>query len=321
MKSLPLKKERNRIVPLLCAPCLALALLSGTLSAPATAQTPSTAPDTPATMNTQTNMKSMLFASGKQNPIPWLCYYGWDRGILKLPEYKLLILEADGLGPLTKKDKAGRLCIAYMSIGEISESRWFWPLVQGKPWLLEKNTDWTDARKIDPRSQEWSDLLVTKIAPALLAAGYDGFMLDNVDTGEYLERKDPAAYAGAKEAIVGIIQRLRQTYPEAVIIANSGLETIADTARSLDAVICEGTYSRWIANANGSFSYTEISLQDKAWLRPKLLRLQGAGLPILALEYVDTKDAAAKQRVSEAVKKAGYHPYMAERSLMELPQE
>lgn len=269
----------------------------------------------------QKNIKSRLFGADEPRGIAWLCYYGPDRNVLALPDYQLLVLEADALGPLAEEDKAGRLCVAYLSIGEISQSRWFWPLVQDKPWLLEENPDWPGARRIDPRSREWSDLLVNTIAPALLAAGYDGFMLDNVDIGEFLETRDPATYAGARDAVADIIRRLRHAYPQVVIIANGGLETAADTAECLDAVVSESTFSRWIANEDGSFSYADVSPQDRAWLRPRLLRIRGAGVPVLALEYVDPEDEAARQRVREAARKAGYHPYIAERHLMRFPSE
>lgn len=260
-----------------------------------------------------------LFGSETPRPVSWLCYYGHDRAVLALPGYDLLILEADALGPLAGDDKGRRLCVAYLSIGEISPNRWYWPLVRDKPWLLEENPDWPGARRIDPRSPEWSDLLVNTIAPALLAAGYDGFMLDNADIGEYLENRDPVACAGAREAVAAVIRRLRHRYPHAVLIANGALETAAESADSLDAVVVESTVSRWRPNEDGSFSYEEISPQDRAWLRPRLLRLRGEGIPVLALEYVAPDDAAMRQRVREAAQGAGHHPCLAERELMRLP--
>lgn len=258
-------------------------------------------------------------AHGSPQHISWLCYYGTDRKVLSLLDYTLFILEADALGPLTHEDKAGRVCLAYMSLGEIVQSRWFWPQVQDKAWLLEENTDWAGAHRLDPRSSEWAELLIHQVAPALLAAGYDGFLLDNVDIGEYLENTDPERYEGARMAVAEIIRRLHETYPDAVLIANGGLSTAAEVADCLSAVVSESTLSAWVANEDGAFSYAEISPQSKAWLRPRLLRLQGAGIPILALEYVDPHDAEAQQRVREAVKKAGHHPYIAERSLMHFP--
>lgn len=264
------------------------------------------------------------FVSGDNNfdapvAIPWLCYYGSDRNILSLPGYKLLVLEADALGSLKNEEKGERVCVAYMSIGEVSKSRWFWPMVQDKAWLLEDNPDWPGALRVDPRSDEWRDLLVNTIAPAFLAAGYDGFMLDNVDTGEYLENLEPAAYSGATDAAADIIRSLREKYPDAVIIANGGFDTLAEVSENLDAVICESAFSKWLVNEDGSISYVEISPQDKAWLRPRLLRLSGSGIPILSLDYVDPDDADASQRVGMAAIKAGYHPYMAERDLTGFP--
>lgn len=317
----PVRTGCDRESPFPRALCLVLAFWLSAFSAPAAARNHHTRPGALVAETMQKNFPAGLPGPDAPRSIAWLCYYGSDREVLALPAYHLLILEADALGPLTGEDRNNRACVAYMSIGEISRNRWFWPLVQDKLWLLEENAEWPDSRRIDPRSREWSDLLVHTIAPALLAAGYDGFMLDNVDIGEYLENRDPDAYAGAKDAVAALIRRLRQAYPEAVIIANGGLETAADVADCLDAVVCESVFSRWRANEDGSFSYAEVSSQDRAWLRPRLLRLRGAGIPVLDLEYVDPEDATARQRVSEAAKKAGYHPYLAERSLMLFPSE
>ena len=299
--------------------CGILAVAANAFSASGTGEVSPDAHEALETPYMQKNLYSRLFGSEEPRHITWLCYYGQDREVLALSGYDLLILEADALGPVTKEDKGDRMCLAYMSIGEISQSRWFWPLVRDKPWLLEENPDWPDARRIDPRSPEWSDLLVDTIAPALLAAGYDGFLLDNADIGEYLENWDPAAYAGSRDAVANIIRRLRRRFPEAALIANGALETAADTADCLDAVVCESTVSRWRTNEDGSVFYEQISPQDRAWLRPRLLRLRGAGLPVLALEYVAPDDAVTRQRVREAVQHAGDHPYMAERQLMRLP--
>lgn len=297
--------------------CVVFAFLLCKFSTHAHAQSDHTGVNMPTSLQNRSVLVAPTHTSPKN--ISWLCYYGADRSVLSLPNYTLLILEANALGPLTQKEKAGRVCIAYMSIGEIVQSRWFWPDVQDKTWLLEENPDWTGARRIDPRSSEWADLLVHKVAPALLAAGYDGFLLDNVDVGEYLENTDPVRYEGASMAVAEIIHRLRTSYPDAVIIANGGLSTAAEVTGCLSAVMCESTFSTWVSNEDGTFSYAEISPQSKAWLRPRLLRIRGADIPILALEYVNPHNTEEQQRVREAVKKAGHHPYIAERSLMQLP--
>lgn len=263
---------------------------------------------------------SRLVESGDWRDFRWLCYYGANREVLDLPGYGLMVLEADALGPLTEKNEGAGPRIAYMSIGEVSQSRWFWPFVENKPWLLDPDPSWPGARRVDPRSDEWSDLLVNTVAPRLLAAGYDGLMLDNVDMGEYLESRDPQKFAGAREAVVNIIRRLRQTYPEAVIVANGALETAADTADSLDAVVCESFFSRWRIAKGGTTIYEPVPPEDQAWLKPGLARLQAVGLPILTLDYVGPGARVARQRIMDAAKKAGYFPYIGERTLMSFPR-
>ncbi len=265
--------------------------------------------------------KSPFLAKAAQSVkgLSWLCYYGPDREVLKLPGYQLLILEADALGPLSAKDKNGRKCLAYLGIGEIVESRWFWPELSDKPWLLEANPAWPGSRRVDPRSSEWAEILLDKIAPALLAAGYDGFLLDNTDIGEYLENLDPERFAGANQAVVAIIRALRKKFPKALIVANGGLSTACEAADSLDAVMRESTVSAWTANDDGTFSYADLSTQGQAWLRPRLMRVRACGLPVLALEYADPEKPDEHRRISEIVRKAGHHPYIAERSLMHYP--
>ncbi|MCL2000365.1 MAG: endo alpha-1,4 polygalactosaminidase [Planctomycetes bacterium] len=251
--------------------------------------------------------------------MPWLCYYGPDRRVLDVEGYQLLILEAEAVGDLSPDDKKGRLCVAYMSVGEAERNRWFWPDLKNKSWVLEINPEWPDSHLVDVRSPEWQDLLVDVVAENLIQAGYDGFILDNVDTAEELLRRDPALYAGADEAMSDLIRRLRKKYPDAVIIANGGLSIVPGVADSVDAMMYEGTVSTWRRLKDGSFGYQDISANTRAWLRPRLLRVKAAGLPILALEYADPDDPAEMKRVWDAVAAAGNNPFISTRALYSFP--
>lgn len=184
--------------------CLAFTLLLSAYSTHAAGLGDNRTSEGAVQVDTRNNSRIRISDGDASQGIKWLCYYGSNRGVLDLHAYQLLVLEADALGPITNENRANRVCVAYMSMGEISQNRWFWPLVQDKPWVLGENPDWPDSHRIDPRSAEWSDMLINTIAPMLMAAGYDGFMLDNVDIGEYLENTNPEKYAGAKDAAAGI---------------------------------------------------------------------------------------------------------------------
>ncbi len=250
---------------------------------------------------------------------PWLCYYGDDRRVLDVPGYDLLILESEAIGDLGPEDKKGRMCVGYMSVGEAERNRWFYPDIKDKPWVLDVNPDWPDSRLVDPRSDEWKTLVVDFIAASIIDAGYDGFILDNVDTAEALLSRDAALYAGADEAMAGILKALRETYPDAVIIANGGLSVVPLAYGSVDAVMYEGTVSSWKTLPDGAYGYGEIEPRNKAWQRPRLLRLKAAGLPILALEYADPNDPDEIRRVQDAARKAGNNPFVSVRALDAFP--
>ncbi len=249
----------------------------------------------------------------------WLCYYGGDRRVLDVEGYDLLILESEAVGDLSPEDKKGRLCVGYMSVGEAERNRWFYPDVKDKSWVLDANPEWPDSRLVDPRSDEWRDLIVNYVAAGIRDAGYDGFILDNVDTPEELLRRDPELYRGADEAMAGILRALREAYPDAVIIANGGLGIVPLAAEAVDAVMYEGTFSSWRRQEGGDFGYGEISPQNKAWQRPRLLRVKAKGLPILALEYVEAGNADEERRVRDAVIRAGNSPYVSQRDLDTFP--
>ncbi|MDR1535595.1 MAG: endo alpha-1,4 polygalactosaminidase [Planctomycetota bacterium] len=249
----------------------------------------------------------------------WLCYYGGDRRVLEVPGLDLLILESEAIGDLSPEDRKGRLCVAYMSIGEAEANRWYWPDIKDKPWVLDPNPDWPDSRRVDVRSGEWQDLLVEMIAPTMIEAGYDGFILDNVDNGEILLEMDADLFKGADDATVSLIERLRRTFPEAVIIANNGLGIVPRVADQVDAMMYEGTVHTWKARPDGSYSYGEVSPKIRNWLRPRLLRIKNAGVPILALEYLEPGDDETYRKVWEAVVKAGNSPYLSVRDLDVFP--
>ena len=249
----------------------------------------------------------------------WLCYYGDDRRVLDVEGYELLILESESIGDLFDADKKGRICVGYMSVGEAERNRWFYPDIKNKPWVLDVNPEWPDSRLVDPRSEEWRDLVVNYIAAGIVDAGYDGFILDNVDTAEELLRRDPELYQGADDAMASILKALRETYPDKTIIANGGLSIVPLAFDSVDAVMYEGTYSSWKRLEDNTFIYAEISPKNKTWQRPRLLRIKAAGLPILALEYADPADPDGIRRVRDAVVKAGNNPYVSQRALDTFP--
>lgn len=100
----------------------------------------------------------------------------------------------DELSSLKLKNNGGaRLVIAYMSIGEAEDYRYYWRSgwAKDKPsWLADENPDWEGNYKVRYWEKEWQDIIYgndDSYLGKILHAGFDGVYLDIIDAFEYFE--------------------------------------------------------------------------------------------------------------------------------------
>lgn len=103
-------------------------------------------------------------------------------------------LSSTEIADLRKKLNGGsRLLIAYMSIGEAEEYRYYWQSSwkKGNPgWIKKENPDWPGNYKVRYWDSEWQDLLFGShdaYLDRILQAGFDGVYLDIIDAFEFFE--------------------------------------------------------------------------------------------------------------------------------------
>ena len=103
-------------------------------------------------------------------------------------------LSADEVATLKVKTNGGiRLVIAYMSIGEAEDYRYYWQAgwqPHNPSWLSEENPDWPGNYKVHYWDQNWQSIIYGNDASYLkkiLDAGFDGAYLDIIDAFEYFE--------------------------------------------------------------------------------------------------------------------------------------
>jgi len=90
----------------------------------------------------------------------------------------------------TKKNGGHRLVIAYMSIGEAEDYRYYWQASwRRKPpaWLAEQNPHWRGNYKVRYWYPEWQNIILGYLQK-ILDSGFDGTYLDIIDAFEYFER-------------------------------------------------------------------------------------------------------------------------------------
>jgi len=93
----------------------------------------------------------------------------------------------------TKKDGGRRLIIAYMSIGEAEDYRFYWqiPWAMTPPeWLGAENPNWAGNYKVNYWNPDWQRIIfgnTNAYLDRILASQFDGVYLDIIDAFEYFE--------------------------------------------------------------------------------------------------------------------------------------
>ncbi|MEJ5362058.1 MAG: endo alpha-1,4 polygalactosaminidase [Spirochaetota bacterium] len=108
------------------------------------------------------------------------------------------LLTRDDIAALQKKpDGARRLVIAYMSVGEAEDYRYYWKEEwrKNKPAFLEKeNPDWKGNYKVRYWDAQWHEILygagdtkkfINSYLGKIVCAGFDGVYLDVLDAAMY----------------------------------------------------------------------------------------------------------------------------------------
>ena len=206
--------------------------------------------------------------------------------------------------------------LAYVSVGEADPRRPYWSEVRGQPFLVEPNPEWPDNLRVDIRDTRWQEVLMCEEVAGLMQRGFDGLMLDTVDTVPYLETKDPARFAGSRQALRDWLQRLRKAFPKAVLVAN-GSDALVDAAPYVDAFVVEGVFSIYDVRQR---TYRRTTDAERDWTLAAIARARAvAPRPVFTIEYADVGDAELSQWASQESLRHGFRPYVGVRALNTAP--
>jgi cysteinyl-tRNA synthetase len=126
---------------------------------------------------------------------------------LQATNYDLLIIDLffDGneifppsdIESLKIKNSGGRrLVLAYLSLGEAEDYRYYWNKnwIKDPPsWLGEENPEWEGNYKVRYWKKEWQDIIFgndDSYLKKIIDAGFDGVYLDLIDAFEFWEEKN-----------------------------------------------------------------------------------------------------------------------------------
>lgn len=227
----------------------------------------------------------------------------------------LVILNGDPHIPLADIPR-DTVRIGYLSIGEADARRGYWSTVRDQSFLVEPNPNWPENMRVDVRDKRWQEVILSEEAPRLIKLGFQGFMLDTLDTAPYLEARDPAAFAGSRQALRELLRLLRSQFPHAVFVANA-TEALSDAAPFVDGYLVEGLFATYDFQTS---EYRATNDEERSW---KLLQIQRAlavaQRPVFSIEYAAGERDLAFWAVAEANRR-GVRPYVAAKDLNLLPR-
>jgi len=228
---------------------------------------------------------------------------------------QMVVLSGDPRIPLDSlPGQAIRL--GYLSVGEADAQRPYWASIQNQPFLIEPNPDWPANMRVDVRDKRWQEMLLNNEAPRLLRMGFQGFMLDTVDTAPYLERKDPKRFEGSRQALRDLLRHLREAFPRAIVIANGG-EALPDVAPFVDGFVVEGVYATYDF---GHRVYRPTTEQERTWKLGQIARARAvAPRPVFTIEYADLGDVDLGRWAAGESQRQGFRPYVTVKDLNAVP--
>lgn len=174
----------------------------------------------------------------------YVLYYGQGRA-QELARFDLAIVEPLGQNPQTIQDirDSGTLVCAYLSVVEFNEHLPLFHMLRPGDYLTSAGQPLFNKQYgnylADLCSPRWRGLLLYQAGQLLLNTGYDGLFLDTIGDVEdpFLA---PELRQSQLRAATEVIELIRRTFPEHILIQNNGLEKLClCTAGMVDAFCWE----------------------------------------------------------------------------------
>lgn len=251
-----------------------------------------------------------------------------DPAVIAASPYELMVIDysRDGsaAGAFTaaevssmkrKPDGGKRTLLAYMSIGEAEDYRFYWRTDwkhEPPPWLAKENPDWPGNYKVHYWDPGWQRIIFGNpeaYLDRIIDAGFDGVYLDIIDAFEYFQARYPEAAQRMSMLVSALADYARRRRPGFLVFAQNG-ETLVGDQRFLGAIdgiakedLYYGMEEQGRANATDEITY---SLKY-------LVQARDAGKTILIVTYAE--DPARVEAVAAKARQHGFIPYAGVRKL------
>jgi cysteinyl-tRNA synthetase, unknown class len=218
----------------------------------------------------------------------------------------------------TRPDGRQRLVLAYFSIGEAEDYRYYWQdsWLKNRPeWLEPENPDWPGNYLVQYWHPEWQALLFggpNAYLDRIIDAGFDGVYLDGADKFEQWKVRRPTAAADMVSLVGALASYARAQRKDFLVIPQNGDDLLANPgfAGVIDGFAREDLL---YSEKDPDVRNTQRSIAESVRrFRP----LVTAGKPVFVVEYSTSAQLAAA--MLREIKELGFIGYVAGRDLNRL---
>ena len=216
-----------------------------------------------------------------------------------------------------KPDGSKRLVIAYFSVGEAENYRYYWKPEWNrvKPaWVGKENKQWGGNFLVKYWDPTWQNIIMgnpKSFADQVINSGFDGFYIDRVDAYYYYGDTGEKRVQ-MTDFIIKLANYIRSKKPDSLILAQNAEELLEypNYVKAIDGIAKEdlvyGISHTEKINPAGDIAHTSKLLSGA----------KKSGKAIFVIEYL-TKPELISDAVSR-IKELGFVPYIGPRGLAEL---
>ena len=224
------------------------------------------------------------------------------------------LVVVDGEGARARDVKAihrasGGLVFAYLDVGTIESYRGWYKAA--KRYRLEYWGEWGE-RYANVNAPGLRSLFLKRVAPAMLAKGFDGLFLDNTDMTE----THPAQKPGMRAMVAGLSRLLRARGK--LLMAQNGAEVNWPLRRFYEGINFEDVSFSYDFDRH---MYFRQGTGAVARAQTNIRRFRRAGLKVTATDYLAAEKTEETQIAVRNACSAGALPYVSDINLRRIPEQ
>ena len=239
-------------------------------------------------------------------------------------EYDVIVFDGDHHPELRSLKNDDRVILSYISLFEAAYYRKEYKSLKKKKLLFKVNgkagNSEDDKEYIDVRNIQWAKIVIEELVPKIVGDGFDGIMVDTLDSAIALELSNPIKYSGLMEASVDLIKAIRMHYPYIKIMVNRSFQILPEMAGDIDMVLLESTMVHTDLE-NKTHQLYKQDVYGKTLELMAGLKVKNNQLELYGLDYWNMQESEKVKNIYSKHRESGVIPYVSTADLQKLHVE